>query len=479
VSDAAALTLDRITKRFGSATALDDVTFTLRRGSIHALLGENGAGKTTLMRVAFGLLRPDAGTIFVDGATVTMRSPADAILRGIGMVQQHYSTVPAMTVAENIALGGRGRFDATIVAASVAALSARVGLPLDPNAVANTLSVAEQQRLEIVKSLAHSARTLILDEPSAVLAPAESRALLRWLREFADGGAAIVLITHRLGEALEIADDITVLRHGRVVLQTPARAATAASLADAMLGGTLGQPGSDRRPPPAVSDVVARATDVAYKDDAGIVRLQRTSFELRSGEVVGVAGVDGSGHRELLLALAGRLAPSEGTLTVPERPAFVPEDRHQEALVLDFTVTENLALRHTRDGPATMPWRALAQAAAHTIREFDIRGASPSTPVAQLSGGNQQKLVLGRELIGNPRLVVAINPTRGLDIRAAAAVRSRLRAASEAGAAVVVYSTDLDELLGLASRLLVVHAGTVVETPLDRTLAGAAMLGAA
>ncbi len=490
------LALTGITKRFGNALALDAVDFALRPGTIHALIGENGAGKTTLMRIAYGLVQPDTGSIEINGKSVQVRSPADAIGHGIGMVHQHYMNVPAMTVAENVALGRRGRFDAAAVADEVRALSAQVGLSLDPFALTESLGVAAQQRLEILKALARHARVLILDEPTAVLAPGEAADLLTWLRRFVEGGGAAVLITHKLNDARTIADDITVLRHGRVVSHGPATQATTDSLAAAMLGSRslravedvegaapsfLGRQPSEipRLATLARDDTqVVRAAALCFRDARAIVRLHETSFDIRAGELVGVAGVEGSGHHELMQLLARRLRPTTGTVTsFRETSPTSPEDRHRDAMVLEFTVAENIALKSAAARRGLIPWRTMTQRATATIEAFDVRGAAASTPVRNLSGGNQQKLVLGRELDGHPALVVAVNPTRGLDIRATAAVHDQLRIARNAGAAVVVYSSDLDELLSMATRLFVMHDGVLTETVLDRDAAGAAMLG--
>jgi general nucleoside transport system ATP-binding protein len=474
--EGSALALLGISKRFGGALALDGADLRVRTGTIHALLGENGAGKTTLMRIAFGLVRPDTGSIRVRGQSVMLRSPADAIAAGVGMVHQHYTTVAAMSVLENVALGGRGRFDASQAAARVRALGAQVGLDIDPDARVGELSVSAQQRVEILKAVARDATLLILDEPTAVLAPAEADELLRWLRRFADDGGTVVLITHKLAEAVAWADDVTVLRAGRTVLSGPRGEASIESIATAMLGAS--QPTSRAlRGSGAEGAVVARATRLTIRDTRGLTRIQEASFEVRAGEIVGVAGVDGAGHSELLRALARRLPISSGSLMLPGSIAFVPEDRQRDALLLDFSLTENVALGRAGTRRGLVPWKALAHRTGTLLSAFDVRGGTPGSYAAALSGGNQQRLVLARELDGSPELVVAMDPTRGLDIRAAAAVQDRLRAARDSGAAVVVYSSDLDEVIGLASRVLVVHQGRVSEQMPDRATVGAAMLG--
>lgn len=475
--DDTALALANITKRFGALVALDDVSLEVRRGSVHALLGENGAGKTTLMRVAFGLLAPDAGTVRAVGASPPIGSAADAIAAGIGMVHQHFTNVPAMTVAENVALGGHGRYSASDARERVARIGAETGLVLDPNARAGDLRVGAQQRLEIVKALARDARVLILDEPTAVLAPAEADELLRWIRTYAASGNSVVLITHKLREALSVADDVTVLRRGKRVLSAPASALDETSLAAAMLGETMAQPVATLASPTRPRAQVAAADAVTLRDERGVVTVRDASFVINGGEMIGIAAVEGAGQRELLRALAGRIAPSSGTLEIPDRVGFIPEDRHRDALVLEFALRENMALRGAGTRRGVMNWTAIGERTEALAREFDVRGGTPESRAGELSGGNQQKLVLARELDGSPALVVAENPTRGLDIRATAAVHDRLRAACAAGAAVVVYSSDLDEVLSLATRVLVVHAGAVRECPVDRDSVGRAMLG--
>lgn len=470
------LALTGITKRYGSTVALDDVTMHCRRGCVHALLGENGAGKTTLMRIAFGLTAPDAGEMRARNRIIA--TPADAIAAGLGMVHQHFTNVPAMTVAENVALGGHGIFDAKRAGEKVADIARRTGLVLDPNARVERLPVSAQQRLEIAKALAHDARVLILDEPTAVLAPEETDELLRWLRAFASEGNAVVLITHKLREALAIADDVTVLRRGRVAMSGSAAGATVESLSSALLGEEPAAEG-ERNVAYAAGNVVASLTGVSALDDRGVTALRDATLQVRGGEIAGVAAVEGAGQRELLRVLAGRLQPSMGSAIIPQNVAFVPEDRHRDALILDFSATENVVLKDAGARRGRVRWLAERRRTSVLISDYDVRGGDSTTRVRALSGGNQQKLVLARELEGKPSLVVAENPTRGLDIRASRAVLGRLRAAASGGAAVVVYSSDLDEVLSIATRVLVVHAGHVLEVPLDRERVGRAMIDGA
>ena len=471
-----ALVLSKISKQFGAVSALEDVSFSVRAGTVHALLGENGAGKTTLMRIAFGLLAPDTGTVTVAGAIEPIASAADAIDAGLGMVHQHFTNVPAMTVAENVALGGRGWLSMADASRRIAHIGAQSGLTLDPSARAGELPVSGQQRLEIVKALARDTRTLILDEPTAVLAPAEADELLRWLRRFANEGNAVVLITHKLHEALRIADDVTVLRRGRVVLNSSANAMTADSLASAMLGQDLAKQDSasvNRH----VGRVVVTAAGIEVLDERRLVAIRDAHFSIRAGEIVGVAAVEGAGQRTLLRALGGRTIVTKGSLALPTSIGFVPEDRHRDALLLSFSLTENLALKGAGDRHGWISLREFGNEATTLVEEFDVRGGSSTIAARSLSGGNQQKFVLARELRGTPELLVVENPTRGLDIRATAAVRDRLRTAAANGAAVVMYSSDLEEVLALSTRVLVVHAGFVREYAPDRDVVGAAMLG--
>lgn len=505
---AALLSLQGITQRFGSVLALDDASFVIRPGTVHALLGENGAGKTTLMRVAFGLLTPSTGRITLRGQQLAIPSPAAALAHGIGMVHQHYTLVPAMTVAENVALGGHGRFDPRQAAARVREVAERAGLALDPEARVDTLTVGAQQRCEIVKALARDVELLILDEPTAVLAPPEAADLLTWMRAFADSGHAVVLITHKLRDALAIADDVTVLRRGRTVLTSRAADTTQESLRTAMVGvdpsldTTLGKPTNlpANTPSNASSDAtravggaesdlradsrvvhreVLSMDDVHYADVRGTARVRGVSLHVHAGEIVGIAAVEGAGQHELLRLLAGRLEPQNGQVTRPARIGFVPEDRHRDALLLDAPLDENIALRDAGTRRGRIPWDVLRQTTSRILRDRDVRAGGPTALARTLSGGNQQKLVLGRELADAPDALVVENPSRGLDFQATDAVQSALRDARSAGAAIVLYSSDLDEVLMLSDRVYAMYAGRLTEVPRDRDAVGKAMLGAA
>ena len=481
-----ALALRGIDKRYGNVQALSTATLEVSPGTVHALLGENGAGKSTLMRIAYGLERADAGTMLLWNDPVRITSAADAIARGIGMVHQHFTLVPAMTVAENIALGGRGRLDLARVAKRVDELSASTGFALDPAARVETLSVGAQQRVEIAKALVRAARILILDEPTAVLAPAESAELLRWVRAYADAGNAAILITHKLREALGVADEVTVLRRGRSLLTARRDDVTPDTLTAAMIGeelaGAKTRSFTEDTRTLAAPGVVFRADSLTLADSAGIVRVRDAAFEINGGEIIGIAAIEGSGQHELLRALAGRLTPESGVLERPSAVGFVPEDRHRDAVLLNRSLAENVALRGAGARRGIIDWSAVSEKTERLMREYDVRADHAAVPIRTLSGGNQQKVVLARELAlesDSPLALVVENPTRGLDVRATADVHARLRKAAHDGAAIVLYSSDIDEVLLLASRVFVVFERTVRELPLDREQIGRAMVGAA
>jgi len=473
-----ALTLEHIDKWFGAVRALRDASLSIRRGTIHAVLGENGAGKTTLMRVAYGMATPDRGVVRVHGRVVRLRSPADAIERGIGMVHQHFTLVPTMTVAENLALGRRATLRSREMGTVLGDLVSAVGSSVDLNARVNDLSVMAQQRLELLKVLTRNAQTLILDEPTAVLAPAEADDLLRRLREFADAGRAVVLVTHKLREALRIADDVTVLRQGTISLASPRAEVNEGQLIEAMLGRRPdGSSATTRRM--TAGNVLITARDVSIVDSRGLPRVRNATFEVHAGEIVGVAAVDGSGHGELLRAMAGRLPVTSGILVLPTSVGFVPGDRHRDGLVLTMSLVENYLLKGAGTTRGIIKWRDATSIAREIVRNFGVRVDGVSATAMTLSGGNQQRFIIGRELYGMPAALVAENPTRGLDIQASLEVRHRLLEASSNGVAVVFHSADLDEILAISDRVLVVYNGSVREVVPDADLVGRAMLGAA
>lgn len=455
------LTLSNITHHFGPTRALDDVSFNVAAGEVHALLGENGAGKSTLMRVAHGLLVPQAGEVQVDGHPV--RTPRDARRRGLGMVHQHFTSVPAFTVAENIALAAGWSGSRRDLERRAAAEVTRLGFALDVTAATATLSVQLRQRLEIVQALASHARVLLLDEPTAVLAPREVATLLTWIRGFADAGGAVALITHKLREVTGVADRVTVLRRGQVVLSDRAAAHDEATLARAMLGAaTATTPRAGAPPVP------------------GEVVVQVGSIALRRGDVVGVAAVEGNGQRELLRTIAG-VEATRHDVTVHGSVGFIPEDRSTEALIPELTLTENYLLGQYPGAPRWLAWDAVAARTAALLDRHQVKADGPRALAGSLSGGNQQRFILGRTLEQAPAVLVAEDPTRGLDLGATAELHRRLREAAQLGACVVVHASDLDELLGIADRILVVQAGVVRELPVtsSRDAVGDAMLGLA
>jgi simple sugar transport system ATP-binding protein len=483
---AALLELRGIDKRFGSLQALASAELYVRPGEVHALLGENGAGKSTLMGVAYGLLAPDAGELLVDGAPRTFRSARDARRAGIGLVHQHFTAVPALTVAENVALFAGWDVEPRRLGERVRELSQRLGLPLEPDARAGELSVALRQRLEIVKALAADARVLLLDEPTGVLSPPEAEELLGMARAFAARGGAVVLITHKLDEVLRAADTVTVLRRGRNVTSRPVAGLAARDLAQAMIGDTalLDEPPP---PPRALAEAPVRAAFEAlevWREDGRGVAVRSAVLTVRAGEIVALAGVEGNGQRELLRAVAGVIRARRGSLRVDRPVAFVPEDRTTEGLVPALSLTENVALGLARTAPwgrgITLDWAAATARTAELIDDLGVKAEGPASAAATLSGGNQQKLLIGRALALEPLVLVAENPTRGLDVQATRAVHDRLRAAAARGLAVLVYSSDLDEVLTLGTRVVVMHRGQLVEVPAgaSREAIGRMMLGA-
>ena len=470
-----ALELRGLVKHYGQLVALNDVSLAVRKGTIHALLGENGAGKTTLMDIAYGLVQPDAGEIRIGGNAIRVTSPAVALAAGIGMVHQHFTLVPAMSVADNLSLGGRGIIRRADLAERLERVMQRTGFQIDARVLVEDLPVSAQQRVEIAKALMGEARMLILDEPTAVLAPLEIEEFLRWLRSFVNEGNAAVLITHKLREAVAVADDVTVLRAGQLTFASVGEPFSIEQLASAMLGQRTQSVEAQQSYKPG--DIVLSCEDVTVFRPDGIPALHKASANIRAGELVGVVGVEGSGQRELLRVLAGRIRPTEGSVMRPDVVGFVPEDRHADAVMLDRSLAENLALEGAGRRQGVINWSRVSHKTSALVQAFDVRATRVSTPMRSLSGGNQQKLVLGREITNGSRALVVENPTRGLDIRAASDVRARLRAACAQGLAVVFYSSDVDEVLAIADRVLVLYAGTVREVKNDRELVGRAMLG--
>lgn len=498
------LQLRGIVKRFPGVVANDGVDLDLHPGEILALLGENGAGKTTLMNIAYGLLQPDAGEIRLEGRPVVFRSPADAMRAGIGMVHQHFMLVPVMTVAENVVLGAepvRARFvlDVSRAVRDVEAISRRFGFEVDPAARVGDLPVGVQQRVEIIKVLYRQARVLILDEPTAVLTPQEVDELFRILRGLKHAGHAIVFITHKLKEALAIADRIVVLRQGRVVGRTVPEQTSEAELAAMMVGHGVAlevEKGPARPGQPALE-----VEGLWVFDDRGLPAVQGVDLQVRAGEVVGVAGVQGNGQTELMEALVGLRPAAAGRVRVLGRPlarlsvraltemgvAYIPEDRQRDGLILAFPLYENLFLNRYYRPPASrrgmLRPEVLRRQAQELARAFDIRAASVDAPVATLSGGNQQKVIIAREFSRPLRLLLASQPTRGLDVGSVEYIHRRILEQRDQGAGVLLVSTELEEILALSDRIAVMYRGRIVALEererFDRNRLGLLMAGIA
>jgi simple sugar transport system ATP-binding protein len=483
----AALEMRGITKRFPAVLANDDITFDVRAGEIHALLGENGAGKTTLMNILYGLVSPDAGELRIEGEPVTIRDPSDAIARGIGMVHQHFMLVPVLTVAENVVLGRerlRGPFlDLPAASRRIRELAAQLGFDIDPDARVEQLPVGQQQRVEILKVIYRGARILVLDEPTAVLTPQETMEVFNVLRRLRDGGAAIVFISHKLEEVLAIADRITVIRRGRVVGTRRPRETSDSELATMMVGREVLLRVDRGRSHPG--DVVLRVEGLRASDDRAHEVLRGVDLEVRSGEILGVAGVAGNGQDELVEALVGLRAPTAGRVLLGERDitgspihqvrdfdvAYVPADRQRFGLVLPFSVEDNLMLTAYDEEPFAVgplhllrEHRAVEMWAGRLIEEFDIRTPSRHARTATLSGGNQQKVIVAREFRGANRVLILDQPTRGLDVGSIEFIHKRAIQKRDEGVAILLISADLDEVLELSDRVSVMFRGRIVGT---------------
>ncbi|MGB6582673.1 MAG: ABC transporter ATP-binding protein [Streptosporangiaceae bacterium] len=482
------LELKGITKRFGSLVANDHIDLSAAPGQVHALLGENGAGKTTLMNVLYGLLQPDEGEILIDSKAVQFHSPRDAIAAGIGMVHQHFMLVPVFTVAENVTLGIEetrppGLLDRRKTRRDVRELSRRYGLDIDPDALVENLPVGIQQRVEIVKALVRQAKVLILDEPTAVLTPAETQDLFQIIRQLKAGGTSVVFISHKLKEVQAIADTITVLRRGAVVGERPP-SASEDELAALMVGRNVQLRVSKQ--PAKPGDVVLDVNDLTVADETGRIWVNGMSLQVRSGEILGVAGVQGNGQTELCEALMGLRPAVAGqvvlngqdlTHATPKQRlragiAYVPEDRQEDGLISDFPVADNMVLDAYDQPPFASGIRlnlgAIASNAAERIKEFDVRTSSAQVPVGTLSGGNQQKVILARELAREHKVLIASQPTRGLDVGSIEFVHRRIVEQRDHGVAVLIVSAELDEIYALADRIAVMYEGKITgERPPD------------
>ncbi len=480
------LELRGITKRFGAVLANDHLDITIPPGTIHAIVGENGAGKSTAMRIAYGFYTADSGEILVNDQVRDIRAPRDAIALGIGMVHQHFMLVRPMTVTENIVLGAEPgsamSLDLRKAAAGIRALSEEFRLAVDPDAVVEDLSVGQQQRVELLKALYRRAGLLILDEPTAVLTPQEVDEFFAILRRMRGQGKTVIIITHKLSEVLAISDNVTVMRDGRVVGQVKTSETDAAALARLMVGRDVLLRVDKPAAQPGATVLAVRDLSITARD--GARRLDKVSFEVRAGEIVGVAGVEGNGQTELIEALAGLLPGSQvsGSMSVGGRDireldarrrreagiAHVPEDRHRRGLLLDFSLSENAILGVHYRAPAVsgvggvlLDQAAIQRRADLVIREFDVRPPNASLPARALSGGNQQKLIIGREFELPPALLLISQPTRGVDIGAIEFIHRKIVALRDSGCAVLLVSAELEEVTALADRLLVLHNGRV------------------
>jgi simple sugar transport system ATP-binding protein len=476
-----AVELRDIDKSFYGVFANADVNFSLARGEVHALLGENGAGKSTLCSIIAGLYRPDSGEMFMDGDPVDFKSPKDALAAGVGMVYQHFRLVANLTVAENLALGNPEvglRLSQSVLEAEARELGERYDFPVDPTARIWQLSVGQQQRVEILKMLYRDARILILDEPTAVLTPQEGQALFRAMRTLAEEGRSLIFVSHKLHEVKQVSDRVTVLREGKVVGEANTADAEPRDLARMMVGKDLELP--TRAPNESIGEPILVVDNLSVQDDRGLDAVDGLSITVNAGEVVGIAGVSGNGQRELAQGIVGLMKVTAGSVHLSGKDitgtsvlksikagiAYVPQSRLGMGLAPGLDTDDNLALKQFRDspysnGPMLSP-KAFKTKGAELIEEFDVRGVRPGLPIRLLSGGNLQKALIAREVTQDHCVLIARSPTRGLDVGATATVREEILAERDRGIAVLLISEDLDELLALSDRLLVIYEGKIV-----------------
>jgi ABC-type uncharacterized transport system ATPase subunit len=481
IEEHALVAMHGIVKRFPGVLANDQIDFSVEPGQIHALLGENGAGKTTLMNVLYGLYQPEEGEIFFRNQRVQLSSPRDAIHLGIGMVHQHFMLIPPLTVAENVILGHKHSANPILnledAHETISALSKRYGIPVDPKDEVWQLSVGEQQRVEIIKALYRGAEVLILDEPTSVLIPQEGEELFHVLRQMAEEGKAIIFISHKLDEVMRVSHKVTVLRDGRVVATLDTQNTSESELARLMVGREVIF--RIEKEEPKLGEVVLQVSDLSALGDKGLLALKSLSFEIRSGECVGFAGVSGNGQCELAEVISGLRPVSAGRVYIGgadmtnRSPAeiitaglgYIPEERHRVGSIGDFTVAEN-AILETYQSQFThglsLDRHAIRQHVSDLISNYDVKTPSAETPARNLSGGNLQKLILGRELSRHPELLLASQPTRGLDVGATEYIRKELLKARDQGTAILLISEDLDEILSLSDRILVMYEGQIV-----------------
>jgi len=478
------LELRGITKRFPGVLANDQIDLTLKEGEIHALLGENGAGKTTLMNILYGLYQPDEGEVFVRGEKVEIHDPGDAIAEGIGMVHQHFMLIPVFTVTENVMLGEESlRFGDFLDRASteerIREISGQYHLEVDPDAYVQDIAVGVQQRVEIIKLLYRNADILIFDEPTAVLTPQEADELFKIMRSLTDQGKSIIFITHKLREVMDVADRISVLRRGKMVGATTPKEASQSKLAEMMVGREV-QLGIEKKPP-KVGDPVLTINDLVVLNDRSRVAVDGISFDVYSGEILGIAGVQGNGQTELVEALTGLRSSRDGTIQFLDDDitkftpreitelgiAHVPEDRQRDGLILPFPVADNLVLNTYYLPPFTqgvvMQQEAVVESAVERIQEFDIRTPGPQTSAGSLSGGNQQKLIVAREFSRPIKLLIASQPTRGLDVGSIEFIHGRIVEKRDEGVAVLLVSPELDEIIDLSDRIAVMYRGKIMD----------------